>query len=209
MLDNDLFPRSELLIQNVIEIIDRPLFDASTRVVVSGRLCHIAIEHAAAFRTLAEDRHFASALVVFRAQFEATLRAVWALYAATDQQIERLDAPLTPETEQAAKNLPQPQEMLAALERVPQAQIPFAALTEFKANAWPALNSYVHGGIHPLSRVTQGYPPELVVSTVRVSNALALVAAMQFCVLTGIPGLQKELTPLHQRFKDCLPIRSA
>lgn len=206
MLDDDIFQRSELLLQNIVEIIDRPPYDCSARIVVSGNLCQMAVEHAAAFRTLAENRMFASSFVVLRAQFEATLRAVWALYAATDAHIERISARLAPETEQFAKNLPQVQEMLDALAKLPVAQVPYSALSEFKGSAWRALNSYTHGGIHPLSRMADGYPLELVLGNVKVSNGLAMLGAMHFCVLTGIPHLQKALTPLHDRFGDCLPV---
>jgi len=206
MLDDDIFPRSELLLQNIVEVIDRPAYDGSARFVVSGNLCQMAIEHAAAFRTLAQNRMFASSFVVLRAQFEGTLRAVWALYAATDGHIERISARLAPETEHSAKNLPQVQEMLDALAKVHVAQVPYSALSEFKGSAWRALNSYTHGGIHPLSRMADGYPLEFVLGNVRVSNALAMLAAMQVCVLTGVPHLQKALTALHQRFDDCLPL---
>jgi hypothetical protein len=148
--------RGLLFLQNVIEIIDQPTYDGSARIVVSGNLCQMSLEHSAAFRTLAENRMFASAFAVFRAQFEATPRAVWSLYAATDWHIERISARLTADSEQAAKNLPQVQEMLDALAKVPTARIPFDALSEFKTTAWRALNSYIHGGIHPLARMVEG-----------------------------------------------------
>ncbi|MGV8959511.1 MAG: DUF6988 family protein [Stenotrophomonas sp.] len=165
----------------------------------------MSIEHSAAFRNLAENRLFASSFVVLRAQFETTLRAVWALYAAKDSHISRISAPLAEDTEQSAKNLPQVHDMLAAISGIPNAKVPYEALSEFKESAWRALNSYTHGGIHPLSRMSDGYPLELITANVKISNALAIVAAMQFCVLTGISGLQNQLVPLNERFHDCLP----
>jgi hypothetical protein len=206
MIDHGIFQRSELLVQNIIEIIDKPPYDNSARIVVSGNLCQMSIEHSCAFRGLAESRMFASGFVVLRAQFEAAVRAVWALYSATDNHISRISARLSTDTEQLAKNLPQVQEMLESLASAPNAKVPFDALSEFKGSAWRALNSYTHGGIHPLNRMADGYPTELIIANVKVSNALAMVAAMQFCVLTGIEGLQKQLSPLHERFQDCLPV---
>ena len=205
MMDHEIFQRSELLIQNIIEIVDKPPYDNSPRIVVSGNLCQVSIEHACAFRSLAEHRMFTSSFVVLRSQFEAALRAVWALYSATDGQVSRISARLDPDTEQSAKNLPQVQEMLESLAKSPNAKVPFDALSEFKGSAWHALNSYTHAGIHPLSRMADGYPVELIIASVKISNALAMVAATQFCILTGINGLQKELTPLNERFRDCLP----
>ena len=206
MMDHEIFQRSELLVQNIVDVIDRPPYENSSRIVVSGNLCQMSIEHSCAFRALAESQMFASSFVVLRAQFEAIVRAVWALYSATDNQISRISARLDSDSEQSAKNLPQVQDMLKLLASVPNAKVPFDAFSEFKGSAWGALNSYTHGGIHPLSRMADGYPIELVIANVKVSNALAMVAAMQFCILTGINGLQKQLTPLHERFHDCLPI---
>lgn len=205
MIDHVIFQRSELLIQNIVEIVDRPAYDTSARFAVSGNLCQMSIEHSCAFRLLAESRMFASSFVVLRAQFEAALRAVWVLYVATDSQISRISARLSAETEQSAKNMPQVQDMLDSLAVVSNAKVPFDALSEFKGSAWRALNSYAHGGIHPLSRMADGYPLELIIANVKVSNALAMIAAMQFCILTGIDGLQKQLAPLDERFSDCLP----
>ena len=206
MIDHEIFQRSELLLQNIVEVIDRPPYENSSRIVVSGNLCQMSIEHSCAFRVLAESQMFASSFVVLRAQFEAVVRAVWAFYSATDNQISRISARLNTDTEQSAKNLPQVQDMLSLLASAPSAKVPFDALSEFKSSAWGALNSYTHGGIHPLSRMAEGYPMELIVTNVKVSNALAMVAAMQFCILTGINGLQKQLTPLHAKFHDCLPV---
>lgn len=205
MLEHDLFRRSELLMQNMVEIIDRPLHNDTARVAISANLCHISMEHSCALKALSESRMFASGFVILRAQFEALVRAIWALYSAREDQIQRLTSPLNGESEQAAKNLPSVQEMLAALEQVPSAKVPFDTLTEFKSYSWKALNSFTHAGIHPLKRLVDGYPLALVLQNVRVSNGLAMVAAMQMCVLTGVPSLQRELLPLHARFHDCLP----
>jgi hypothetical protein len=205
MIVHEIFQRSELLVQNIVEVIDRPTFNNSTRLAVSGNLCQMSIEHSCAFRSLAESRMFASSFVVLRAQFESAVRAVWALYSATEDQILRISAHLGPESERSAKNLPQVQAMLDSLDGVLNAKVPFDALTEFKGSAWQALNSYTHGGIHPLSRLANGYPMELIIANVKISNALAMIAAMQFCILTGISGLQDQLKPLHERFNDCFP----
>ena len=209
MIEHELFQRSELLLQNLIETINKPLYENSTRLCASGNFTQISIEHSCAVRTLSETRMFTSAFVVMRAQFDALLRAIWLLHCANDNHVARLSAPLDPVGEQAAKNLPQSQDMLNALENVPVAKVLFDALTEFKGSSWKALNSFTHAGLHPLKRLVEGYPLELVFANVRMSNALALLAGMHFCTLTGIPALQKELLPLHIRFKDCLPAHRA
>lgn len=53
---------------------------------------------------------------------------------------------------------------------MPAAQSP---LNTFKTSSWRALNSFVHG-IQPLSSMALSYSIELVIGTVRVTNALAV-----------------------------------
>jgi hypothetical protein len=36
-----------------------------------------------------------------------------------------------------------------------------------------------------------------------------MIAAMQFTILTGLVGLQKKLTSIDERFRDCLPEHKA
>lgn len=53
--------------------------------------------------------------------------------------------------------------MLQVLETAPGAKFPFGALAELKDSAWKPLSSYTHSGIHPWSRMVDGYPMELVI----------------------------------------------
>jgi len=205
VIEHELFQRSELFLQNLIQTIDKPLYETSSRLCASGNFTQISIEHSCAVRALSETRMSTSAFVVMRAQFEALLRAIWLLHCANDHQVQRLSAPLDPDGEQLAKNLAQPQEMLDALSKVPVAKVPFDALTEFKGSSWKALNSFTHAGLHPLKRLVEGYPLELIFANIRMSNALALMAGMHFCTLTGIRDMQKQLLPFYDRYKDCLP----
>ena len=205
MIEHEIFQRSELFVQNLIETIDKPLYENTERLRASGNFCQISIEHSCAVRTLSESRMFTSCFVVMRAQFESLLRAVWLLYCATDREVERLNGSMDPDGEQAAKNLAQPQAMLDDLASKPGAKVPFDSLAEFKGSSWRALNSFTHAGLHPLKRHVEGYPLELVLANVRMSNALALMAGMHFCILTGIPNFQKALIPFYERYKDCLP----
>lgn len=202
----DLFRKSDLLAQNLIEVIDHPLYDASPRILTSAAFCGLCLEHARAMRLLAEHGLYPSAMATLRVVFESLVRAIWLLYCASDTQIARLDAPLDLGTERLARSIPATSAMLDALRAVPAAAVPFQALAEFKDSSWAALNSFVHAGLHPLARMREGYPAPLVEQTVRLCNGLAMVAGMQLCILTGITGLQKRLQPLHARFADCLPL---
>lgn len=200
-----IFQRSELMIQFMTEIIDFPLFDDSPRILSSARYADIAWDHWDAVRSLSESGLHASANSLLRTQFETLVRSIWCLHCATDAMLEKLDKNLSPESEQDAKGLPQASEILSNLEKKPETANLHIRLLEFKNSSWKALNSYVHAGIHPLRRHSDGYPIELVLQTVRISNALGLATAIQIGILTGKQDLQARLLKSSERYADCLP----
>lgn len=205
MNDLPIFSQSEKLMIELSNLIDHPLYDDSPKITASYGFCAISIEHGESVRLLAKSGLITSAIVVHRSQFEALVRAVWILYSANDSQIEKLTADLNPEAEQNTKNLPQVNDMLAELAKNPVAAIPYQALSEFKDYSWRALNSYVHAGIHPLRRTTDGYPIEMVVQFLKISNGITVMAGMQVAILTGRQQLVRNVRDLHVPFADCLP----
>jgi len=54
------------------------------------------------------------------------------------------------------------------------------------------LNSYVHGGIHPLQRHGAGYPEQLMKGIIKSSNGLLTMAA----ILTGNELIVKYITKI-------------
>lgn len=203
-MNRDVFVATKEFAAKLFEFVDLPLYDHSTRLVTSDVACSMSLEHWSATLQLLQSALLPSAVTVHRAQFEALLRSIWILYAATDQQIDKLASELNLETEQAAKNLPQVADMLTALEKngPPQA---FEALTRFKDNSWKALNSYAHAGIHPIRRHADGYPIPILESIAKNANGLAVVAAMQASVLSGAQPLQREILDLASKYPECMP----
>jgi len=200
----NIFDATEELIAQLFPLIDLPLFDDSDRLAVSDVACSMCFEHWTATLHLLKCGLLPSAVVVHRAQFEALLRSVWAHYAASDEHLNKLSVVLTTESEQNAKNLPTVAEMMGAVEKrgPPQA---FDAINRFKENSWKALNSYAHAGIHPLKRHAEGYPMQLLESIAKNANGLAVVAAMQAAVLSGVQPLQREILNLASKYPDCMP----
>ncbi|MEN9374375.1 MAG: hypothetical protein RIR79_1927 [Pseudomonadota bacterium] len=203
-MNRNLFLATEELSAKLFALIDLPLYDQSTRLKTSDVACSMSLEHWSASINLLSSALLPSAVTVHRAQFEALLRSIWVLYAASDSQIERLSSDLTLESEQAAKNLPMVADMMCAVERQgpPQAH---DALKRFKENSWKSLNSYAHAGIHPLRRHAEGYPVQLIESIAKNANGLAIVAAMQASVLSGLQPLQREILALAARYPECMP----
>lgn len=195
---------SDVLAEELLALVDLPLCDGSPRVDVAGVACSLAFEHWHAVRLLLRRYLLPSALVVHRSQFEAILRSVWLIHAATDSDIAKLTANLDFESEQSAKNILQTQEMMEALSKSGPENA-YAALARFKDNSWKALNSYAHTGIHPLRRHAEGYPEALARGVLCNANGLAVMSGMQAAVLGGAQPLQRQVLDLAAKHPFCMP----
>jgi len=162
------------------------------------------MEHATAAMLLMQSDMPAPAIALLRPQFESLVRGVWLMYAASDAQVEKLSMPLTIETARRGDDLPMLSEMLKRLEATPEAPAHIVAqLQAYKDIAWKALNSFTHGGIHPLSKYVTGYSPKLVLDSLRNSNGILMMAAQLVCILTGDPSNQAQWRKLIDEFTDC------
>lgn len=195
---------SDAIAEELLTLIDLPLCNDSTRVIVADVACSLALEHWHAVRLLLRGGFLPSALVAHRSQFEAILRSVWLTYAAADADVSKLTASLNLDSEQAAKNISQARNMMEALAKSGPKEA-YAALDRFKDNSWKALNSYAHAGIHPLRRHAEGYPAELAHGVLCNANGLAMLSGMQAVVLSGAQPLQREVLNLGARHSSCMP----
>lgn len=167
--------------------------------------CMLALEHGLVLRAsfTLDAAHSGAALL--RLQFEALLRAAWLMFAANPGQVAKLAAPLDLETEQAAKNLPGYKDMLAAVVKAAPAPLS-APLAEFDQYSRHAMNSFVHGGLHPLHRTRHGFPLDLGLQVIRHSNGLAHFAFRLLANLSGSQQRMHRVTGLYRDFGDCLPM---
>lgn len=164
----------------------------------------LSMEHATAALVLVQNDMEASGMALLRPQFESLVRAFWLMYAASETHVEKLSMPLTIETARRGDDLPMLSEMLKRLEGVPGAPAHIVTqLQEYKEVTWKALNSFTHGGIHPLSKFVTGYPPKLVFDTLCNSNGIFMMAAQLLCITTGIPENQFHWRKLVDEFADC------
>ena len=196
---------AEKLMDILTDIVDYPLYDDSPRIRLSAILAISSLQFAAAVRILCDQGLLLGAGATLRSQFEAIVRSVWALHRATDRQIEKLSADLSPETQQASKNIPMVNEMLAELEKMPQLQNLLIALNEFKGSSWLPLNSFVHSGIHAVHWTKNGAPPLLLDNIFRSSNVVAVAAFQSLGILTGRPNIQSQLIEATTNFASILP----
>jgi len=181
------------------------LADDSARFDLATTACTLSLEHAYILRTAFGSVAPNSGAALLRLQYEALLRAAWLLYAASSEQVAKLSASLNTEAEQAAKNLPGNMEMLASVVKSAPEGL-YAPLAEFNQYSRHALNSFIHSGIHPLRRAQDGFPLDLALRLVVMSNGLMLQA---FRILASLSGSQRRIdkvTRLYRDFVDCLPI---
>jgi hypothetical protein len=174
------------------------------RVKASKVLCTIVYEHSESVKMLVSTGNLTSATGLVRLQYEALVRAMWLLYAASDVAVDKLMAELTNESAQKANKLPMLSEMLTKLEgKAPE--VAMDALNEFKQYSWKALSSYVHGGIHAISRHSKGYPVEQLIQLLKISNGLLIMAGMLLIILSGDTNQKGKIPSIQMKFKDCLP----
>lgn len=167
----------------------------------------LSTEHGAAAFLLISGQFYAPGYTLLRPQFETLVRGIWFMYAASDTWIEKLSRPLTEETADAAKDVLMVDKMLKGLRASESA--PPALLDQLEAcrdAMWKALNSYTHGGFHPLSRFQTGYPPSLSYNALRNSNAMVALASQLAAIVTGDRRHMEPVRTLHIDFADCLPI---
>jgi hypothetical protein len=169
----------------------------------------LSAEHGAAAFVLISSQFHAPGYTLLRTQFETLVRGIWLMYAASDTWIEKLSQALTEETAEAAKDALMLDKMLKGLrasESAPQALLD--QLEACRGVIWKALNSYTHGGFHPLARLETGYPVQLSYDVLRNSNAIVALAAQLAAIVTGDPKNMIPVRKLHVEFADCLPIIS-
>lgn len=199
-----IFDESENLAEELMALIDEPLFEDSSRVRISEVACSLSLEHWTSARVLLHSGLFPSAMVVHRSQFDALARSIWLLYAASESDLSKLNTSLSLESEQAAKNMPQTAEMMKDIAIKAPSQA-YDALSRFKDNSWKALNSYVHAGIHPIRRHGDGYPIQLIHDVLRNANGLGVLSCMQAAVLSGLQPLQRSILAAAIKRPSCMP----
>ena len=207
----EILQRSQELDVAITDLLDPETyrtFDDSERMTASFAACSVSLEHARGLRMLLHEGLPTSAVSLMRPQYEALTRSVWLLYAASDTAVEKLQTPLTLASEKSANGLPSLSDMLGAIDgKAPPAATQM--LTQFKDVTWRALNSFIHGGIHPLQRHIEGYPSPLLIDIVRNSNGLLTASGMMLAILSGNSDIAKRMSKIQYAFLDCLPIEAA
>jgi hypothetical protein len=206
---NTLLERTAQLHEAVHTHIGNLIPAEGTRHLVAFHAGLLSLEHASGAFVLIGQGFFPSAYALMRPQYECLVRGIWLLHAASDTWVEKLAEPLTLESAKRANEGPMLAEMLKQLENSPNSPGPIVEqLKQYREATWKAMNSYAHGGLHPLARSLTGYPEQLTYDVVRNSNAVISLASQLSSILSGDPLNMEPVRRFHIDFADCLPILS-
>ena len=79
-------------------------------------------------------------------------------------------------------------------------------LQQFHVASWTVLDSYIHAGLHPLGRQSDGFPEVLACQLLRGSHALFHATVRVMAVLTWSASAMAAVTELWNAHRSCLPI---
>lgn len=208
MTDHDdfqlLLRRSAELHEALGAVLTDAEIDDSARALLTLSTSMIAVEHGVSICVLAEAGNLSSANVLLRSQFETLVRALWLCFAATEEWFDKYRAAAQTNPRKDPNNSPGMDDMLKAISaKAPPSIAP--QLIALKAGAWGPLNSFVHGGMHPIVLQHVGFDLNTAIGTVRNANGLTVMAFATAALLTGDQRHSHAVARIQQRFMDCGP----
>jgi hypothetical protein len=194
----DLQKTSQDLEETILQVLELQPYQNDKKSKIAKIACEISIEYSISVKDLISLSRVTSAISLLRLQFESLVRAYWVYSAASDIDINKMAADLDPIAAKSADKLPMLSEMLTKLDgKIGSAT--YGMLQEFKYYSWRATSSYVHCGLHAISRNEKGFPLELVTNIIKQSNGLMIMAAM---LVAQIANNQYAAQHLIQSQKD-------
>jgi hypothetical protein len=186
----------------VYGLLAHPEANPSKRTEGARILCAVSMEHAQSIKILMHSHAFTSALGLLRLQYESLVRAHWLIFAASDNMVDKLLAELNSDSAQAGNSIPMVGEMMKSMEgkAPPNALHP---LLEFKDNSYKPLSSYIHGGIHAISRKSKGYPIPLLENVLKNSNQLCGITGYFWAQMTQNPLVTAHAMHSFKKYQDC------
>lgn len=178
------------------------------RAISAYQCALMSVEHAAGAVALLTIGMPNAAMALFRPQFETLIRGVWLLEAADEKWVRQYHEPLSEESAKAADKAPSLKVMFDELLTRDDAKVKgiVGHLDEYRQQSLRAMNSFTHGGMHPMARSGTGYPIGLIDNVVRCANGLVAYAAqMAALVSTDAQANMVLVRALHSDFRDCMP----
>jgi len=167
---------AQLLLSQINHEIDGVAFESKDeRDRVSGALFDTVLDHANAIIVLIENNIYSSAYALVRPLFEGFVRATWLLNCATYDDIELLI-----EKDKFRKAFGEMLECIEKKKAWPK------TLAKAKQNAWNAMHSYTHGGLHQISRKIKSASIEPVIDEEEIDEIICfaeLIGTLSFSAM--------------------------
>lgn len=147
----------------------------------------VVLDYFTGITALVEKRAYGSAFALVRSIFETFVRAVWLKDCANDEELAAF------EQDEYARNF---YLILSKVEKLEAFKS--GTLSDLKKQAWAAMNSYTHGGIHQIARRVKGnaidpnYLDEEVIEVLRMGQMFALLAFIQIVKVSGRIDLEQS-----------------
>ncbi|MEQ1104157.1 DUF6988 family protein [Acinetobacter ursingii] len=199
-----LFIKSLEMIETLSNELNNSCFiDCGPRLELVHQCIQISIKHNIGINYLLVEELSLQAMILFRAQFEAIVRAYWLLFLATNNQVTKLKFNWTFEEQFQSDTCPMINEMLTQLLKANlPAQSVIEHLSNFKKYHLKQLNSFVHTGKQSFTRNNVGFNNKMVLTLMRQSNNLITVAT-QIMLKHTIPDNQKFIKFLMKEYREC------
>ncbi len=146
----------------------------------------VVFEHFTGITVLIEKKVYGSAFALVRSIFEAFVRAVWLKDCATDEELAAF------ERVERGRNFDLLLQKIEELDAFKS-----GTLSDLKKQAWSAMNSYTHGGIHQVARRVKGnaidpnYLDGEIMEVLRMGQMFALLAFIQIVLVADRKDLEQ------------------
>jgi hypothetical protein len=168
----------------------------SKRATLAAGCWHVAIEHGQAVVVLVHEGLYGSALALIRPLFEAYIRGMWLMHAASDDGIDRAGRDDFP------NNINKLVSELEASGKV-------GMLSELKKSSWNRLCSFTHTGYQQIgARLTTsglgyGYQRDELLQALAWADGIAFMTVVAFANMTdNEPLATKALEQMRARASD-------
>lgn len=185
------------------EIIESDVLDCGPRLELVEQCIYISFEHGMGVTGLLAAGLPTQAMIIFRSQFEAVVRAYWILFLADNNEVLKLNFSYTFEEQFEKDGNFSVSKVLDQLEKANLPAKPIIDhLCDFKKYHLKQLNSLVHTGKQSFTRDVMGFNDEMLVTIMRQSNNL-ITAAAQIMLKYTIPDNQKYIGYLIEKYRKC------
>jgi hypothetical protein len=181
-------------LQAAVPLLDSHLrslsWEPSSRTQLAASSFAIALDHQAAIASLLRAGHHASAYVLLRPLFEATVKGSWLSHSATESAVAR---------HARGYELPVIAQLLDDLGKSEMPAFLYRFLLELKTDGWQHLSSLTHAGFAQVRRwvastgVAPQYPEEELEEIANITGLVGMVACIEAARLCRNAGIVEEL----------------